>query len=75
MIIAHHSRPVGRHRDPLCTGSRDAALAESQLPSVVMTPLLDDPDENNGSICWMNWNLTLAVDILTGAGKDSAASL
>ena len=53
--------------------SRDAALAESQLPSVVVTPLLDDPSENNGSICWMNWNLSLAVDILTGAGKDSAA--
>ena len=30
---------------------RGMLLAESQLPSVVVTPLSHDPSENNGSIC------------------------
>jgi hypothetical protein len=55
--------------------SRDAALAENQLPSIIVVPVSDEPSEGNGSICWMNWTLVLAVDILVGEGKDTAGNL
>ena len=53
--------------------SRDAALAVNQLPSIIITPTQDTPSENNGSICWLNWEMVVAVDILVGEGQDSAA--
>jgi hypothetical protein len=53
--------------------SRDAALASNQLPAIVVLPLLDAPSEGSASICWLDWRLTVALDILTGAGKDAAA--
>lgn len=54
--------------------SRDAALSEGQLPAVVVLPLDDIPSDDNGSICWMNWTFTVAVDIVVGEGMDSVAN-
>lgn len=53
--------------------SRDAALSEGQLPAIVILPLLDVPTETNASICWLDWRLSVAIDILVGDGKDAAA--
>lgn len=53
--------------------SRDAALASSQLPAVIITPLSDDPAEEGGTICWLDWTLTVAVDVVVGAGLDAVA--
>jgi hypothetical protein len=53
--------------------SRDAALASTQLPAVVVTPLQDDPSESGGTVCWIDWTLTVAVDVVVGAGVDQAA--
>ena len=53
--------------------SRDAALASSQLPAVVITPLQDDPAEEGGTICWIDWTLTVAVDVVVGAGVEQVA--
>lgn len=53
--------------------SRDAALAERQLPAIVMLPLDDVPSEDSGSVCWLNWEFSVAFDVVVGDGKDSAA--
>jgi hypothetical protein len=53
--------------------SREAALAVGQLPAVVMAPLRDIPSESSTSLCWLSWTFTLAVDVVTGEGLDTAA--
>jgi len=53
--------------------SRDAAFAPTQLPSIVITPLQDDPAESGGTVCWIDWTLLVAVDVVVGAGVDKVA--
>jgi hypothetical protein len=53
--------------------SREAALAVGQLPAVVISPLTDVPSERGSSLCWLNWTLSLAVDVVTGDALDAAA--
>ena len=53
--------------------SRDAALASTQLPAIVVTPLQDDPAEGGGTVCWIDWTMLVAVDVVVGAGVDLAA--
>ena len=53
---------------------RDASLAENQLPAILVLPLEDIPSEDNGSICWINWSLTVAADIVVGQGLDSSVN-
>jgi hypothetical protein len=65
VVVTAASVPVYR--------SRDAALTTDQLPCIVITPLQDAPAEDGGTVCWIDWTLTLAVDVVVGAGVDSAA--
>lgn len=44
--------------------TRTAALAADQLPAVVVSPLRDNPSDRDGSSCWTDWDLTLAVDVV-----------
>jgi hypothetical protein len=53
--------------------SRDAALVAGQLPAVVVMPVQDDPEEATGTICWQDWQMLLAVDVIVGEGMDAAA--
>ena len=46
--------------------SRDAALASSQLPAIVITPIQDSPADERGSICWLDC-IIFQVDELADA--------
>lgn len=46
--------------------SRSEALRPGQLPAVVVRPLSDTPSERDGSLCWLSWELILAVDVIVG---------
>jgi hypothetical protein len=53
--------------------SRDAALAVGQYPAVVIVPVQDDPEETTGTVCYIDWQMLLAADVIVGEGMDTAA--
>lgn len=43
--------------------SRAAALAASQLPAVIVSPVRDSPGEGT-SLCWQQWELDLMIEVV-----------
>lgn len=54
--------------------SRVAALSSGQLPAIVVSPIRDTPGDREGALCWTDWELTLAVDVVVAADPPELAA-
>jgi hypothetical protein len=75
IILAAKARIEAEVSGIIVYRSREAALSTSQLPAIVLSPVTDTPVASNSSLCWLNWTLDLAVDVITGEGLDSSADI
>lgn len=44
--------------------SRAAALAVSQLPAIIVSPIRDTPSSRSSSVCWIDWRLDILVEVV-----------
>lgn len=73
-IIAAAVTAIDAAVTPAVYRSRTAALTAGQLPAVVVSPLRDTPSDTDSSLCWLNWEMEIAVDVVVAADPPDQAA-